>query len=199
MKLEIIRKANYNGKAIYSDKFTLTKELIELWVLNRVEVPDFPNLEEAKKFITAINLLTIPVSGGVSGPVGYFYDEEISPKESLGKIDIKTKDGETISVEVNKYNMWDDDQPQGNKQLRDVLREEKSEQITSNSYASYSADEKISDNTFRYSSLYVDYLIPFVSLYYLEKLGKNSIDWFDSETNEKLDITDDLDDFWSFS
>ena len=95
--------------------------------------------------------------------------------------------------------MWDDDQPQGNKQLRDVLREEKSEQITSNSYASYSADEKISDNTFRYSSLYVDYLIPFVSLYYLEKLGKNSIDWFDSETNEKLDITDDLDDFWSFS
>ena len=198
MKLEVIRKSSYNGKAIQSEKLELTKELIQTWLLNRIEVPEFSDTEHAKKFITALNLLSEPIAGGVPGPVGYFYDDDLISKGSLGNIDIKTIDGETINVEVNKFNMWEENQPGGNIKLRKILQEEKSEQINLKSYSSYSAEKKIAEDNYSFSGVYVDYLIAFISIYHIEKLGKNSIDWFDSSTNEKLDIIDDIDDYWCF-
>ena len=117
MEIYIQRKANYNNVEIVSEKLEINEEILSFWLLNRVEVPQFINAQEFKNFITAINSLIEPVSGGVYGPVGYFYDNELSPIESLGNMVIKTSSGEVIEVEINKYKMWDDNQPEGNVKL----------------------------------------------------------------------------------
>ena len=137
MKIYIQRKANYNNTEIVSEKLELNEEVLSFWLLNRVEVPHFNNAQEVKNFITAINLLIEPVAGGVYGPVGYFYDTDLSPIESLGNMVITTSSGEVIEVEINKYKMWDDNQPAGNVKLRDILQEEKEEVLAVKSYSSY--------------------------------------------------------------
>ena len=199
MKIYIQRKAFYNNIEIVSEKLELNEEILSFWLLNRVEVPHFNNAKEVKNFITAINLLIEPVSGGVYGPVGYFYDNELSPIESLGNMVITTSSGEAIEVEINKYKMWDDNQPAGNVKLRDILQEEKEEVLSLKSYSSYSADKEEPNGSFIFSSLYVDYLIPFLSIYYNEKNGKNALDWYELKTGDKLEVTDDVDDHWIFS
>ena len=197
MKIYIQRKANYNNIEIVSEKLELNEEILSFWLLNRVEVPHFNNAKEVKNFITAVNLLIEPVSGGVYGPVGYFYDNELSPIESLGNMVIKTSSGEAIEVEINKYKMWDDNQPAGNVKLRDILQEEKEEVLTVKSYSSYSA-EKEHNGGFTFYGLCVDYIVPFLSIYYNEKNGKNALDWYDLKTGDKVEVVEDLDDYWIF-
>ena len=199
MKIYIQRKAFYNNIEIVSEKLELNEEILSFWLLNRVEVPHFKNAKEVKNFITSINLLIEPVSGGVYGPVEYFYDNELSPIESLGNMVITTSSGEAIEVEINKYKMWDDNQPSGNVKLRDILQEEKEEVLSLKSYSSYSPDKEDPNGRFTFSSLYVDYLIPFLSIYYNEKNGKNALDWYELKTGDKLEVTDDVDDHWIFS
>ena len=131
MQIYIQRKANYNNIEIVSEKLELNEEILSFWLLNRIEVPHFNNAQEVKNFITALNLLIEPVAGGVYGPVGYYYDTELIPIESLGNMVIKTSSGKAIEVEINKYKMWDDNQPEGNVKLRDILQEEKEEVLTS--------------------------------------------------------------------
>jgi hypothetical protein len=198
MKIYIQRKANYKNTEIVSEKLELNEEILSFWLLNRVEVPNFNNAQEVKNFITAINLLIEPVSGGVYGPVEYFYDTDLIPIESLGNMIITTSSGEAIEVEINKYKMWDDNQPEGNVKLRDILQEEKEEVLAIKSYSSYSA-EKEHNSGFTFSSLYVDYLIPFLSIYYNEKNGKNALDWYDLNSGDKVEVVDDVDDHWIFS
>ena len=198
MKIYIQRKANYNNIEIVSEKLELNEEILSFWLLNRVEVPHFNNAQEVKNFITAINLLIEPVAGGVYGPVGYFYDTELSPIESLGNMVIKTSSGEAIEVEINKYKMWDDNQPEGNVKLRDILQEEKEEVLPVKSYSSYSA-EKEQNGGFTFYGLCVDYIVPFLSIYYNEKNGKNELDWYDLKKGDKVEVTDDVDDHWIFS
>ena len=197
MKIYIQRKANYNNIEIVSEKLELNEEILSFWLLNRVEVPQFINAQEVKNFITAINLLIEPVAGGVYGPVGYFYDNELSPIESLGNMVIKTSSGEAIEVEINKYKMWDDNQPAGNVKLRDILQEEKAEVLAVNSYSSYSAGKE-HNSGFTFSSLCVDYIVPFISIYYNEKNGKNALDWYELKTGDKVEVIDDVDDHWIF-
>lgn len=197
MKIYIQRKANYNNIEIVSEKLELNEEILSFWLLNRVEVPQFINAQEVKNFITAINSLIEPVSGGVYGPVGYFYDNELSPIESLGNMVIKTSSGEAIEVEINKYKMWDDNQPEGNVKLRDILQEEKEEVLPVKSYSSYSA-EKEQNGGFTFYGLCVDYIVPFLSIYYNEKNGKNELDWYDLKTGDKVEVVEDLDDYWIF-
>ena len=84
------RKANYKNTEIISEKLELNEEILSFWLLNRLKVPHFNNAQEVKNFITAINLLIEPVAGGVFGPVGYFYDTDLSPIESLGNMVITT-------------------------------------------------------------------------------------------------------------
>jgi hypothetical protein len=198
MKIYIQRKANYKNTEIVSEKLELNEEILSFWLLNRVEVPNFNNAQEVKNFITAINLLIEPVSGGVYGPVEYFYDTDLIPIESLGNMVITTSSGEAIEVEINKYKMWDDNQPEGNVKLRDILQEEKEEVLAIKSYSSYSA-EKEHNSGFTFSSLYVDYLIPFLSIYYNEKNGKNALDWYDLNSGDIVEVVDDVDDHWIFS
>ena len=198
MKIYIERKANYNNTEIVSEKLELNEEILSFWLLNRVEVPHFNNAQEVKNFITAINLLIEPVAGGVYGPVGYFYDTDLSPIESLGNLVITTSSGEAIEVEINKYNMWDDNQPAGNVKLRDILQDEKEEVLAVKSYSSYSA-EKEHNGVFTFSSLCVDYIVPFLSIYYNEINGKNVLDWYDLNTGDKVEVIDDVDDYWVFN
>jgi hypothetical protein len=197
MEIYIQRKANYNNVEIVSEKLEINEEILSFWLLNRVEVPQFINAQEVKNFITAINSLIEPVSGGVYGPVGYFYDNELSPIESLGNMVIKTSSGEAIEVEINKYKMWDDNQPEGNVKLRDILQEEKEEVLPVKSYSSYSA-EKEQNGGFTFYGLCVDYIVPFLSIYYNEKNGKNELDWYDLKTGDKVEVVEDLDDYWIF-
>tara|TARA_Y100001978_G_scaffold195421_1_gene203657 strand:- start:497 stop:1111 length:615 start_codon:yes stop_codon:yes gene_type:complete len=198
MKIYIQRKANYNNTEIVSEKLEVNRDILSFWLLNRVEVPHFNNAQEVKNFITAINLLIEPVAGGVYGPVGYYYDIELSPIESLGNMVITTSSGEAIEVEINKYNMWDDNQPEGNVKLRDILQEEKEEVLSVKSYSSYSAVEE-DNGGFTFSSLCVDYIVPFLSIYYNEKNGKNALDWYDLNTGDKVEVIDDVDDYWVFN
>ena len=197
MEIYIQRKANYNNVEIVSEKLEINEEILSFWLLNRVEVPQFINAQEVKNFITAINLLIEPVAGGVYGPVGYFYDTDLSPIESLGNMVITTSLGEAIEVEINKYKMWDDNQPEGNVKLRDILQEEKEEVLSLKSYSSYSA-EKEHNGGFTFYGLCVDYIIPFLSIYYNEKNGKNELDWYDLKTGDKVEVVEDLDDYWIF-
>ena len=104
--------------------------------------------------------------GGVYGPVGYFYDTDLSPIESLGNMVITTSSGEAIEVEINKYKMWDDNQPADNVKLRDILQEEKEEVLAVKSYSSYSA-EKEHNGGFTFSCLSVDYIVPFLYMVWL--------------------------------
>ena len=145
-----------------------------------------------------INLLIEPFAGGVYGPVGYFYDTELSPIESLGNMVITTTSGEVIEVEINKFNVWDDNQPEGNVKLRHILQEEKEEVLSVKSYSSYSAEKEYNDG-FTFSSLCVDYIVPFLSIYYNEKNGKNALDWYDLNTGDKVEVIDDVDDYWIFN
>ena len=198
MKIYIQRKANYKNTEIVSEKLELNEEILSFSLLKRLKIPHFNNAQEGKNFITAINLLIEPVAGGVFGPVGYFYDTDLSPIESLGNMVITTSSGEAIEVEINKYNMWDDNQPTGNVKLRDILQEEKEEVLGIKSYSSYSA-EKEHNGGFTFSSLCVDYIVPFLSIYYNEKNGKNALDWYDLKTGDKVEVIDDVDDCWIFS
>ena len=198
MKIYIQRKANYKNTEIISEKLELNEEILSFWLLNRLKIPHFNNAQEFKNFITAINLLIEPVAGGVFGPVGYFYDTDLSPIESLGNMVIRTSFGEAIEVEINKYKMWDDNQPPGNIKLRDILQEEKEEVLGLKFYSSYSAEKEHSGG-FTFSSLCVDYIVPFLSVYYNEKNGKDALDWYDLKTGDKVEVIDDVDDCWIFS
>ncbi|MDG1796934.1 MAG: hypothetical protein P8H35_00035 [Flavobacteriales bacterium] len=48
-------------------------------------------------------------------------------------------------------------------------------------------------------SLCVDYIVPFLSIYYNEKNGKNALDWYDLKTGNKVEVVDDIDDYWIFN
>lgn len=196
MKIYIQRKANYNNTEIVSEKLEVNREILSFWLLNRVEVPQFNSVQELKKFIAAINLLVEPIGGGICGPVGYVYDNDLNPTESLGNIKISTLSGASFEVEVKKYNMWDENQPEGNMKLRDILQEEKTEVLPRNVYASYTADKEDQNGTYTFSSLCVDYLIPFLSIYHNEKNGKSQLDWYDLQSGDQIEVIDHVDDYW---
>ena len=199
MKLQIKRKGTYNGKAIESEPLDIDLTRLENWLLGRVLIPSFDDIEDMKKFITGINLLIEPISGGVYGPVDYFYDKDLCAIDSLGNIDITLDNGNQVNLEVQKYSMWDDNQPTGNVTLRDYLQEEKDQTIPLNVYSSYSPSNKLESGLYEYSSICVDYLVPFISIYHLEQLGKAQLDWYDSETKSLIDhIDDDFEEYWVF-
>ena len=199
LELYLERRALYKDNVVVSEKMKIDIELISLWLLHRIEIPKLKNTEDLKKFITGVNLLIEPVSGGVYGPVGFFYDNDLTPIEPKGSIIISTKNQENLDLLIDKYNIWDDNQPSGNKRLREILQEEKKEVLNTNSYSSYSADKNNINGSFTFSNLYVDYLVPFLSLHHIDKQGKSQIDWYDLKTKEKIEILDDIDDYWCFS
>ncbi|MAJ07140.1 MAG: hypothetical protein CL827_09840 [Crocinitomicaceae bacterium] len=125
LELYLERRALYKDKEVVSEKMKIDIELISLWLLHRIEIPKLKNTEDLKKFITDVNLLIEPVSGGVYGPVGFFYDNDLTPIEPKGSIIISTKNQENLDLHIDKYNMWDDNQPLGNKRLREIFQEEK--------------------------------------------------------------------------
>ncbi len=199
LELYLERRALYKDNVVVSEKMKIDIELISLWLLHRIEIPKLKNTEDLKKFITGVNLLIEPVSGGVYGPVGFFYDNDLTPIEPKGSIIISTKNQENLDLLIDKYNIWDDNQPSGNKRLREILQEEKKEVLNTNSYSSYSADKNNINGSFTFSNLYVDYLVPFLSLHHIDNQGKSQIDWYDLKTKEKIEILDDIDDYWCFS
>ena len=83
-----------------------------------------------------------------------------------------------------------------NTDLQETAKKE--EVLDLKSYSSYSA-EKEHNGGFTFSSLCVDYIVPFLSIYYNEKNGKNALDWYDLKTGDKVEVIDDVDDCWIFS
>jgi hypothetical protein len=196
--MKIIRKAIYNGVEVQSEELVITTEILNNWLLNRIVVPQFKDNDELMRFITAINLLIEPVSGGVIGPVGFFYNQDLEPIQSLGEIAISTKDGNSYIVTLDKFNMWDEDQPEGNSSLRDYLQDERNETLQLEGYSSWSPDSKNSDGAYSYSSIAVDTFIPFISHFYLNQNNKSELEWFEISTMKRISITDDIDDYWCF-
>ena len=62
--LQIIRQAHHDGKVIYTAPMLLDPWLLDIRLLNRIQIPAFDDAVEMKRFVTAINLLIEPVSGG---------------------------------------------------------------------------------------------------------------------------------------
>ena len=197
--LQIIRQAHHEGKVIYTAPMLLDPWLLDIWLLNRIQIPAFDDAVEMKRFVTAINLLIEPVSGGVVGPVGYAYSSDLTSVDTSDTVPITPVDGAALIIEVKKYSMWDETQPSDHQTLRDILQEERSAQLPVKTYGSYFSNSGTDTGPFEYTCLCVEPLIPFLSLYHLEKTGKSDLTWLDGESGLPVDFgIADIDDHWSF-
>ena len=90
---------------------------------------------------------------------------------------------------------WDDNFPETNRKLKDILQEEKQEKLNFDSYSHYIPSEE--DGLFVYEDIYVDNFITFLSLNFLSLNKKTSLDWYNSK-NEKVDYEGGNEEFWVF-
>ena len=197
--LQIIRKAHHEGKTIRTAPMLLDPSLLDIWLLNRIQIPTFEDTEQMKRFVTAINLLIEPISGGVVGPVGYAYSPDLNSIDTSDTATVTPVDGAALNIEVKKYSMWDETQPSDHQTLRTLLQEERGARLPVKSYGSYVANSGTDKGPFDYDSLCVEPLIPFLSNYNLEQSGQSNLTWLDGELGLPVDVgVADLDDHWSF-
>lgn len=95
--------------------------------------------------------------------------------------------------------MWEEDQPEGNIKLRNYLQEERGQELKLDNYSAYYSNQKNDDGSFTFHSICVDYIIPFISIYYCDKFGKANLDYFNSDNKDLIEIHDDIEEeYWSF-
>ena len=196
MILNIVRKTKSKGKILTSDKMEVDENLLSLWLLNRMTIPHFKNRISMMKFITALSLLTEPVSSDLFGPVDFFYGKDKSIINKF-KMSVSLLDGTNIEVVGDKFSPWGDDMPEGNKVLRNILLDEKNEKLTVKDYSSYGHSSK-EDDMFVYEALCVDTFITFLSINYLNNANKSFLNWYDSK-NTKVEYEGDGEEYWVFS
>ena len=182
MILSIVRKTKSKGKILTSDKMEVNENLLSIWLLNRVTIPQFKNRVNMMKFITAMSLLTEPVSSDLFGPVDFFYDKDKSIVNTF-KMSVSLINGTKIEIVGDKFSPWGDDMPEGNQVLRNILQDEKNEKLTVKDYSSYSHSSR-EDGLFVYEALYVDTFITFLSTNYLNSANKSFLNWYDSKKNK---------------
>ena len=196
MILSVVRKANIEGKILTSNKMEVDENILSLWLLNRVPIPRFKNRISMMKFITALSLLTEPVSSDLFGPVDFFYSKNKSIINKF-KISVGLLNGTKIEVVGDKFSQWDDDMPEGNEVLRNILLDEKKERLTIKDYSSY-GHSSTEDGLFVYEALCVDTFIAFLSVNYLNNANRSILKWYDRE-NVEVENNGDGDEYWIFS
>lgn len=197
--LRIIRQAHHEGKTIRTAPMPLDPSLLDIWLLNRIQIPTFDDADQMKRFVTAINLLIEPISGGVVGPVGYAYSPDLTGIDTSDTATVTPVDGASLTIEVKKYSMWDETQPSDHQTLRNLLQEERGARLPVKSYGSYFANSGTDKGLFDYDSLCVEPLIPFLSNYQLQQSGQSNLTWLDGESGLPVDVgAADMDDHWSF-
>jgi hypothetical protein len=179
MILNVERKTISKGKTLTSDKMEVNENLLSIWLLNRVDIPQFKDRVNMMKFITAMSLLTEPVSSDLFGPVDFFYDKNKSIVNTF-KISVSLINGTKIEIVGDKFSPWGDDMPEGNQVLRNILQDEKNEKLTVKDYSSYSYSSR-EDGLFVYEALCVDTFITFLSTNYLNSANKSFLNWYDSQ------------------
>ena len=110
MKINLFLSAKFDNTSIQSELIEINSELLDIWLLNRVKIPNFNSSEEMKQFIVGLNLLIEPIMGGIVGPVGYFYNTDLKPNPDffpsipdhklLGEIKVETTDGKKIELKA---------------------------------------------------------------------------------------------------
>lgn len=196
MIIKVYRKTiDFNGDVLISDKMEVNRDLISKWLLNRITVPHFKNRMSMIKFITGLSVLTEPVSSDLFGPVDFFYNEH---KDVLNTFNLSVvlKDGTNLDIIVDKFNPWDDNFPETNKKLKDILQEEKQEKLDFNCYSSYNSNSK-EEGKFVFENIYVDNFITFLSLNFLNLNKNTSLNWYNSK-NEKVNYEGGDEEFWFF-
>ena len=196
MIIRVYRKTiDFNGDVLISDKMEVNRDLISKWLLNRITVPHFKNRMSMIKFITGLSVLTEPVSSDLFGPVDFFYNEH---KDVLNTFNLSVvlKDGTNLDIIVDKFNPWDDNFPETNKKLKDILQEEKQEKLDFNCYSSYTSNSK-EEGKFVFENIYVDNFITFLSLNFLNLNKNTSLNWYNSK-NEKVNYEGGDEEFWFF-
>lgn len=196
--ISIVRKCNnYQGQMIVSEKLEINRYILSTWLLNRVIIPDFNNIDELKTFVSAINLLVEPISGGIPGPVKFLYNESFEHLDSRGKsVSVELVDGLKTEVFLKKFSPWDEDQPEGNILLRQALQAEKDDLLEIAVYSSFFS-KSYDNGKFIFSEIYVDALIPFLTHYHLREKNQDVLRWFDAN-GKQVEVLDDLEEYWEF-
>ena len=168
-------------------------------LLNRIQIPAFEDADQLKRFVTAINLLIEPISGGVVGPIGYAYSPDLTDLDTSNTATVTPVGGTALTIEAKKYSMRDETQPSDHQILRNILQEERGARLPVKSYGSYFANSGTDKGQFDYDSLCVEHLIPFLSNYHQEQSGQSNLTWLDGESGLPVDVgVADMDDHWSF-
>lgn len=197
MKISVVRKCNnYQGQIIVSEELKINRGILSTWLLNRVVIPDFNDINELKTFVSAVNLLVEPISGGIIGPVKFLYDDAFEILDDAKTLSFDLVDGSKIEVILKKFSPWDEDQPEGNIRLREALQEEKDELLEIEGYSSFYS-EPDNNGKFQFSGIYVDALIPFLTEYHLRENNQDSLRWFDSN-NTPIEVIEDIEEYWEF-
>lgn len=197
MKISVVRKCNnYQGQIIISEQLEINRGILSTWLLNRVVIPDFNDINELKTFVSAVNLLVEPISGGIIGPVKFLYDEDFEILDDAKTLSFDLVDGSKMEVILKKFSPWDEDQPEGNIRLREALQEEKDELLEIEGYSSFYS-EPDNNGKFQFSGIYVDALIPFLTEYHLRENNQDSLRWFDSN-NTPIEVIEDIEEYWEF-
>lgn len=197
MKLSVVRKCNnYQGQIIISEQLEINRGILSTWLLNRVVIPDFNDINELKTFVSAVNLLVEPISGGIIGPIKFLYDDDFEILDETKTLSFDLVDGSKIEVILKKFSPWDENQPKGNIRLREALQEEKDELLEIEGYSSFYS-EPDNNGKFQFSGIYVDALIPFLTEYHLRENNQDSLRWFDSN-NTPIEVIEDIEEYWEF-
>jgi len=130
-----------------------------------------------------------PVSSNLFGPIEFFYNEHKDVINTFN-LSVVLLDDTNLDIVVDKFNSWDDNFPETNRKLKDILQEEKQEKLNFDSYSHYIPSEV--DGLFVYEDIYVDNFITFLSLN-----KKTSLNWYNSK-NEKVDYEGGNEEFWVF-
>ena len=153
MKISVVRKCNnYQGQIIVSEELEINRGILSTWLLNRVGIPDFNDINELKTFVSAVNLLVEPISGGILGPVKFLYDDDFEILDDAKTLSIDLVDGSKMEVILKKFSPWDEDQPEGNIRLREALQEEKDELLEIEGYSSFYS-EPDNNGKFQFSGI----------------------------------------------
>lgn len=197
MKLSVVRKCNnYQGQMIVSEELEINQRILSTWLLNRVVIPDWNEINDLKAFISAVNLLVEPIFGGIPGPVKFLYNEDFEILDSARISRVELVDGTKVEVLMKKFSPWDDDQPEGNILLREVLQEEKDVLLDVEVYSSHSSEAN-DTGQFRFSGIYVDALIPFLTEFHLRENNQELLIWFDSNKTQ-IEVLEDIEEYWEF-
>lgn len=197
MKINLFLSAKYDNTSIQSELIEINSELLDIWLLNRVKIPNFNSSEEMKQFIVGLNLLIEPIMGGIVGPVGYFYNTDLKPNPDffpsipdhklLGEIKVETTDGKKIELEIKRFNS---EMPSGNQELFETLSKTTSIKLKIGHYCYYWPESSNPDNEglFTFPEIKVEHFISFITAHHLKVNDKNELDWYKSNTNDKIDF-----------